>query len=240
MPHRRSTSSFRSISRGRSGRKLGGVTIQHSSVGLDGAAQARQNRSIKSGGMSAPIMAATRACGTSAARRCWVGEHVDDHSPAARRSPPATSSISAQVTLATPTQPCSSTRAHSAWRHREISHRLRLVREVRPALKEALSTITSTVSSVTSVSRPPMTPASATGRSPSVMRPSCRWSRVRSLAVEGRELLAVWRGAHHDVAHAHRARQRCRGRRRAAADREEQDVVRDVDDVVVRNARPGR
>ena len=46
--------------------------------------------------------------------------------------------------------------------------RLREVREVRPGSKVAVSSRMSVVSSVTSVSRPPITPASATGPSSGV------------------------------------------------------------------------
>ncbi|VWM25081.1 Uncharacterised protein [Collinsella intestinalis] len=76
--------------------------------------------------------------------------------------------------LATSTHPVSSTWRSKRMEASEISARSRLVWEVRPALKQALSTSTSTVASVTSDSMPPMTPASATGvvpASPVAMRP---------------------------------------------------------------------
>ena len=80
----------------------------------------------------------------------------------------------AQAMLATSTQPVSSTWRSKRMEASEMSARSRLVCEVRPALKQALSMSTSTVASVTSESMPPMTPASATGvapRSPVAMRP---------------------------------------------------------------------
>ena len=61
MPHRRRTSSIRSISRGRSGRKLGGVTIKSSPSRSTVQPRRVSERSIKSGSMSAPQMARTRA-----------------------------------------------------------------------------------------------------------------------------------------------------------------------------------
>ena len=80
--------------------------------------------------------------------------------------------------------------------------RLREVRDVCPAEKFALSRSTSVVASVISESSPPMTPASATGVWPSsVMTGHVRGERAL-LAVQRDELLAVARGAHHDVAAA--------------------------------------
>ena len=62
MPHRRSTSSYRSISRSRSGRKVGAETPSTSASSVASTAQPRRTRmsSMKSVGISAPIMALKR------------------------------------------------------------------------------------------------------------------------------------------------------------------------------------
>ena len=62
MPHRRSTSSYRSISRSKSGRKVGGSTESTEGSSVASTAKPRRTRtsSMKSVGMSAPIMATKR------------------------------------------------------------------------------------------------------------------------------------------------------------------------------------
>ena len=100
------------------------------------------------------------------------------------------------------------------------------MRRIPSGSKFAASSSTSRVSSVTSLSSPPMIAASATGRSPSVMSRSSRVEAAKR-PVERAELLAGARATDDDAAVRElRAVERME---RAAPD--VHDVVRDVDDV---------
>ena len=87
MPHRRSTSSYRSISRSRSGRKVGGSTESTEASSVASTAQPRRTRmsSMKSAGMSAPIMATKR--GMRKIVRTGGGKLVHVHHAGAHGAP---------------------------------------------------------------------------------------------------------------------------------------------------------
>jgi len=109
MPHRRSTSSYRSISRSRSGRKVGGSTESTEASSVASTAQPRRTRmsSMKSAGMSAPIMATKRGMRKMSSGRA-VGSSYTSTTPG-RTVPPDTSARSAAAACDTTSHRWSST-----------------------------------------------------------------------------------------------------------------------------------
>ncbi len=109
MPHRRSTSSYRSISRSRSGRKVGAETASTSASSVASTAQPRRTRmsSMKSAGISAPIMALKRSM-RKVSGRASAGRPYTSTTPG-RTVPPDTSASRAAAAWETSSVRFSST-----------------------------------------------------------------------------------------------------------------------------------
>ncbi len=221
-PWTRATSSTRSISRVTStARQVGTMTFQSSSTSNPSRSSAPR---CSSGEISSPTTL-VRPVGAERERPAARAAR-----PSRRRGPPTARPSARGSARVASTAACSARCGSTPFSQRfEPSVRSACRSELRrmpTGSKLAASRRTFAVSSRTSVSSPPMIPAKAIAPSASAMTRSLRVELPR-VPVEGGELLALARPAHHDL--PPRERVEVEGMQRVAE--REHDVVGHVDDV---------